>query len=262
MDHVRTRTSLEGRLRARGTVASALLALVATGAPVQAAITPLSSQLTASSAADLDPVALDPVPDEDSDGTPDGQLQSPEVSTSQGDSLPPNLSELVTASASVIYTGNDLVTVSMSGSRSGTDDSLGAPGGYFASKANFDLAFQNLDVGSITVDWDVTFERPSMGTFTPFGIVVRRGGIVDSRGPEVPFDALSGSFSGSETFDLTETSNAFYDLELVFYLVRNTTNLLQLESWDATFTVSTPPMSITPVPEPSAPLATLAGVGT
>lgn len=236
----------------------ALLSLVGTTSPARADITPLSSQLTASSAADVDPVGTS-VPDEDSDGTPDGQLQSLSVSTFQSDSTPPDLSEAVTAHASVVYTGDDLLTVKIFGARSGTDDTLGSPGGSFASQTGFDLSFQNLAVGSITVDWVLTFDRPNTGTFTPFGIVVRRGGIIDSRGPSVPFDAMSGMVSGSETFDLNETTLAFYDLELDFSMVGSTTNVADPESWDATFTVSTPPMTIVPVPEASAPFATVVG---
>jgi hypothetical protein len=239
----------------------ALLSLVTTS-PARADITPLSSQLTASSAADVEPLDAGNVPDADSDGTPDGQLKGLSVSTFQSDSTPPDLSEAVTTHASVVYTGDDLLTVNMFGARSGTDDTLGEPGGSYASRTGFDLSFQNLAVGSITVDWVLTFDRPNTGTFTPFGIVVRRGGIIDSRGPSVPFDAMSGMASGSETFDLNETNLAFYDLELELYMVGGASNLADPESWDATFTVHTPPMTIVPVPEPSAPVTTAIGLAT
>jgi hypothetical protein len=263
MAKVRARRSdIDCVFRALGRAAAlALLSLGGTAVPARAEITPLSSQLTASSLADVEPLSGASVPDTDSDGTPDGQLRSLSVSTLQSDSAP-DLAEAVTATASVVYTGDDLLTVEVFGGRSGTDSTIGSPGGNYDSETGFDLSFQNLAVGTITVDWVLTFDRPGTGTFTPFGIVVRRGGIIDSRGPSVPFDAQSGIVSGSETFDLTATNLAFYDLEIDFAMIGATSNLAEPESWDATFTVHTPPMTITPVPEPSAPVATAVGLAT
>lgn len=260
MDHARARRNEIGGLpRALGRAAVwAMLSLGWTALPVRADIVPLSSDLTASSAADVDPSTGTNVPDADADGTPDGQLVGLGVSTFQSDSALPDLSEDVTTTSSVVYTGNDLLTVEMFGARSGTG--AGSPGSDYASHAAFDLSFQNLAASSITVDWMVSFERNTTGTHAPFGIVVRRGGIIDSRSPSVPFAALSGVESGSETFDLTETNLAFYDLELDFGMVGSTTNLADGEHWNATFTAHTPPMTITPVPEPSAPLTTLVGL--
>jgi hypothetical protein len=225
--------------------------------PVHADVTPLSSQLDASSVADVDPGTGSSVPDEDSDGTPDGNLHGLSVSTFQSDSAVPDLLEEVTATSSVVYSGNDLLTVEMFGARSGTGVSAGSDCG---SSAHFDLFFQNLAVGSITVNWTITFERQTAPAPTPFGITVRRGGIVDSRSPSVPLMDLSGVASGSETFDLNETSQAFYDLDLDFVMAGSTSHPADPESWNATFTVHTPPMTITPVPEPSRPALALVGL--
>lgn len=77
------------------------------------------------------------VPDEDSDGTPDGNLHGLSVSTFQSDSAMPGLLEEVTATSSVVYTGNDLLTVEMFGARSGSGVSAGSD---YGSRAHFDLA--------------------------------------------------------------------------------------------------------------------------
>lgn len=103
-----------------------LLALVL--APrMEAAITPTSSSLSATSLADVDP--LNQVADTDTDGTPDGILTDLSVTTFSMDALPPDLSEVVTTIASVAYSGNNTITVHIFGSRSGTDSTLGSPGG-------------------------------------------------------------------------------------------------------------------------------------
>ena len=260
MDDPRARPSkIDGMPRALGRAAVwVLLGLVGTALPVRADILPLSSDLTASSVADVDPSTGTSTRDTDADGTPDGQLQGLSVSTLQSDSALPDLSEDVTTTASVVYTGNDLLTVEMLGARSGS----GVPASFssYGSSAGFDLSFQNLDVGSITVDWMLTFERTTTGTNAPFGIVVRRGGIIDSRSPSIPFADLSGVASGSETFDLDQTNLAFYDLELDFHMAGSTNHPADPESWNATFTVHTPPLTITPVPEPAAPVLTAVGL--
>jgi len=219
--------------------------------PARADITPLSSQLTASSVADVDPDVTPNTPDSDADGTPDGNLRPMSVSTSQTDLVLPDLSELVTASASVTYSGNDALTVQMVGTRSGTDATFGSPGGEYSSKAHYGLSFQNLAVGEITVDWSVSFERNTTGTFTPLGVIVRRGGIVVSDGPTVAFADQAGIVAGSKTFALDQTNLAFYSLEIDLSMVGRTTYLAPPESWSATFVVRTPPMTITPVPEPT-----------
>lgn len=220
-----------------------------TALQAKADITPLSSRLTASSIADVDPLNPD-APDSDADSTPDGHLRPMSVSTSQAE-VGSGLSELVTASASVTYTGNDTLTVQMVGARSGTDATFGPPGGEYSSKARYGLSFENLTVGEITVDWSVAFVRTTTGTFTPLGVVVRRGGIIVSGGPTAVFADRSGIIAGSQTFALDQTILAFYDLEIELSMVGNTSNLAPPESWQATFVVRTPPMTITPVPEPA-----------
>lgn len=238
---------------ARGLSRASLLAVALicwTALPVRADITPLSSAMTASSVADVDPDANPDIPDSSADSTPDGNLRPMSVSTSQSD-FSANLSELVTATASVTYAGNDSLTVQMAGARSGTDSTLGSPGGEYRSKAHYELSFQNLSVSALTVDWNVAFDRYSTGTFTPLSVVVRRGGIIVSDGPRVGFADKSGMVSGSKTFALDQTILAFYTLEIDLSMLGRTTDVSLPESWAATFTVHTPPMTITPVPEPA-----------
>jgi hypothetical protein len=220
---------------------------------VEAAITPTSSSLSATSLADVEPLGQADV--NDTDGTPDGSLTDLNVTTVSMDAVPPDLSEHVATSASVDYSGNNTITVHMVGSRSGTDPNLGAPGGSFKSIAAYRLPFQNLDAGTtLSVAWNLNWVRPSEGTTSPHGIALRRGFDLDSRGLFIPFAALQGPASGMETFQLTATGGGFFDLytlEIDLFMVGMTTNLAAAESWDATFVITTPP--ITTIPEPGLP---------
>ena len=226
-----------------GTVA--LFAALALAPMLEADITPSSSSLSATSLADVEPLDLDPVTG--TDGTPDGLLRDLSVLAIANDGSPPDLSEFVATSASVAYSGNNTITVQMDGARSGTDSTLGAPGGSYESIAEFRLPFENLDAGtSVTVAWQLDWERPSEGVTSPHGIALRRGFDLDSRGLFIPFDALEGSASGMETFELTATGGGFsslYTLEIDLYMVGMTTDLAQAESWDATFVITTPPIT-------------------
>lgn len=125
-------------------------------------------------------------------------------------------------------------------------------GGSYESDAAYRLPFENLDAGTtLTVAWQLDWVRPSTGTTSPHGIALRRGFDLDSRGLSIPFGVLEGSASGLETFDLTATGGGFfnaYTLELDFSMVGATTHLVPAESWDATFVITTPP--ITTIPEP------------
>jgi hypothetical protein len=228
----------------------ALLVALALAPLVEAAITPTSSSLSARSLADVEP--LDKTAVTDTDGTPDGSLTDLSVTTVSMDAVPPDLSENVATSASVIYSGNNTITVHMVGSRNGTDPSLGAPGGSFESVAAYRLPFENLDAGTtLTVAWHLDWTRPSEGTTSPHGIALRRGFDLDSRGLFIPFAALQGSSSGMETFELTGTGSGFFDLytlEIDLRMVGMTSNVAAAESWDATFVITTPP--ITTIPEP------------
>jgi hypothetical protein len=201
--------------------------------------------------ADVEPLDQDDVTD--TDGTSDGLLTDLSVTTIAMDAIPPDLSELVTTSASVTYSGNNTITVHMHGSRSGTDSNLGAPGGSYESIAAYRLPFENLDAGTtLTVAWQLDWVRPSEGVTSPHGIALRRGFDLDSRGLSIPFDALQGSASGMETFELTATGGGFFDrytLELDLFMVGMTTDLAPAESWDATFVITTPP--ITTILEPN-----------
>jgi hypothetical protein len=247
----------------RSVYAFALLILSCIATSSQADITPLSSKLKASSVADVDPDTVPNVPDAKEDSTPDGHLRSLGVATGVHDAVPPDLTEFVSTTASVRYVGNDTAIITFIGGRSGSDPTLGPPGGEFASVASFDLAFQNLAAGTLNVDWVLGFTRPNTGTFTPLGIGLQRGAFFDSRGPSVPFDAKSASdMRGTESFTLDRTGIAgLYTLELDLSMVGRTTDLNQLENWNVTFTVHTPAMTITPVPEPSIPAALVLGVG-
>jgi hypothetical protein len=233
-----------------GSGAVVLLAALGLVSTVEAAITPTSSSLSATSLADVEPLDQNDVTD--TDGTPDGLLRDLSVTTVATDSVPPDLSELVMANASVVYSGNNTITVQMHGSRSGTDPNLGAPGGAFESVVAFRLPFENLDAGTtLSVAWQLDFERPSEGTTSPHGIALRRGFDLDSRGLFIPFGALEGMASSMETFDLTATGGGFFDLytlEIDFSMVGMTTNLVPSERWDATFVITTPP--ITTIGEP------------
>jgi hypothetical protein len=129
---------------------------------------------------------------------------------------------------------------------------MGAPGGAFESVAAYRLPFENLDAGTtITVAWQLDWARPSQGITSPHGIALRRGFDLDSRGLFIPFGVFEGSASGMETFELTATGGGFfnlYTLELDYSMVGMTTNLVPAESWDATFVITTPP--ITTISEP------------
>lgn len=229
-------------------IAVALIATLTLVTSAGAAITPTSSSLSATSLADVDP--LDQVADTDTDGTPDGNLTDLSVTTVSTDALPPDLSQLVNTSASVAYSGNNTITVQMHGSRSGTDSGLGPPGGSYESTAAYRLPFENLDAGTtLTVAWNLNWVRPSEGITSPHGIALRRGFDLDSRGLFIPFSVLEGSTSGMETFDLTATGGGFFDtytLEIDLYMVGLTTDLVPGESWDATFVITTPPITTPP----------------
>jgi len=230
--------------------AVALLTALILAPMVEAEITPTSSSLSATSLADVEP--LDQSDVTDTDGTPDGFLTELGVATVSMDAVPPNLSENVATSASVVYSGDHTITVHMVGSRSGTDPTLGAPGGSFKSIAAYRLPFENLAAGTtLTVAWHLDWVRPSEGTTSPHGIALRRGFDLDSRGLFIPFAALQGSTSGMETFQLTGTGGGIldlYTLELDLFMVGMTTNVAVGESWDATFVITTPP--ITTLAEP------------
>lgn len=245
-------------------VRAAALALwlpIAVCSVARADIVPLSSKLTASSAADVDPPTTPLTPDSDLDQTPDGKLRNLSVATRQSDANGP-LSETVTASASVTYAGNTRFTVQMNGARSGTDNSVDEPGGTYQSKARFALSFQNLATDTITVDWALLFSRENTGTFTPFTIGLQHLGKFDARGPQVPFSSQGGTASGTEVFDLTGTGvGGFSTLEFDLVLSGSTSDLAPPENWAATFTVRTPPMTITPVPEAGTAGMFLFGLG-
>ena len=216
----------------------------------RADIVPLSSKLTASSSADVDPPTTPLTPDNDLDQTLDGHLHNLSVTTGQSDTVGV-LSETVAASAAVTYAGNTSFTVQISGARSGTDNSADEPGGSYQSKARFTLSFQNLATDTITVDWTLLFNRQNTGTFTPFTIGLQHLGRFDARGPQVLFSSLSGRASGTEVFNLTGTGvGGFSTLEFDLVLSGSTSDLALPENWTGTFAVRTPPMTITPVPEP------------
>jgi hypothetical protein len=242
--------SVAGSQAVTGSGAVALFVALIFAPLVEADITPTSSSLSATSLADVDPLDKDPV--SDTDGTTDGVLTDLSVTTVSMDAVPPNLSEVVTTSASVTYSGNNMITVAMHGSRTGTDSNLGAPGGAYQSIAAYRLPFENLAAGTtLTVAWDLDWVRPSEGTTSPHGIALGRGFDLDSRGLTIPFNALEGPASGMETFQLTATGSGFFDLytlEIELYMVGASTDLAPAESWDATFVITTPP--ITTIPEP------------
>jgi hypothetical protein len=234
-----------GSRASMGACAVALLAAFAQVTMLEAAITPSSSSLSATSLADVEPLDQDPVTG--SDGTPDGSLTDLSVLAVSTDGSPPGLSEFVATSASATYSGNNTITVEMYGSRTGTDPNLGAPGGSYQSIAAYRLPFENLDAGTtITVAWDLDWVRPSEGTTSPHGIALRRGFDADSRGLAIPFNALEGPASGMETFELTGTGSGLFDLytlEIDLYMVGMTTDLAPAESWDAVFVITTPPIT-------------------
>jgi hypothetical protein len=231
-----------------GAGALALLAALTLLPLVEAAITPTSSSLSATSLADVEP--LDQADVTDTDGTADGILTDLSVMTVSTDAVPPNLSQLVTTNASVTYSGNNTITVQMHGSRSGTDPNLGPPGGSYESLAAYRLPFENLNAGAtLTVAWNLDWVRPSEGVTSPHGIALRHGFDLDSRGLSIPFSALEGNASGMETFDLTATGDGvldLYTLEIDLYMVGLTTDLVPAESWDATFVITTPPITTLP----------------
>jgi hypothetical protein len=140
--------------------ALALVAALALVPFVEAAITPTSSSLSATSLADVD--QLDQADVTDTDGTTNGILTDLSVMTVSMDAVPPNLSQLISTNASVVYSGNNTITVQMHGSRSGTDPNLGPPGGSYESVAAYRLPFENLDAGTtLTVAWNLAWVRPS-----------------------------------------------------------------------------------------------------
>lgn len=231
-------------------------------AAAHADIEPISSSLSVRAVADVDP---DDFPDT---AVTDSRSTGPvfenfTLSALASDGAPPQLFERVVANASVAYFGADTIRVQFTGSREGTDMAIDGPGGQFESFAAYRMRFENLAPGQqITVAWSLNFERDSEGTFAPFGIALRSLLDFDSRGLGVPFDALSGTASGSETFQLASTGfSGVYTLELDLALSGRTTDLNQFESWDVTFVVTTPTMTITPVPEPALPALFLAGLG-
>jgi hypothetical protein len=232
--------------------------LMAPAAP--AAITPSASSISARSVADIDPDDVNS-PDLQSDSTT-GVLRNLNVSTAASDALAPDLFESVATSASVTYAGATSATVHLFGARLGTDSAPGSPGGEYDSRASYRLSFQNLALDTLTVDWTVVFERPNTGTFTPLGIGLSNGANFESIGPSVPFDSGGGSVTGSKKFTLDGTGFAgLYTLELDLAMAGVTTDLAAPERWDATFVLTTPEMTITPVPEPALPLLFLSGLG-
>jgi hypothetical protein len=228
----------------------AMFAALALAPMARADITPSSSRLSATSLGDVEPLDQEPITGTDS--TPDGNLMDLSVLAIATDGTPPGLSQFVATNASVTYSGNNTITVEMHGSRTGTDPNLGAPGGSYQSIVAYRLPFENLNAGTtISVAWDLDWVRPSEGTTSPHGIALRRGFDLDSRGLSIPFGALEGPASGMETFELTATGGGTFDLytlELDFYMVGMTTNVAPAESWDATFVITTPP--ITTLSEP------------
>jgi hypothetical protein len=225
--------------------AAALFVALAIVPIANADITPTSSSLSATSLGDVEPLDLEAVTG--MDGTPDGNLTNLSAAAASTDGTPPGLAMFVATSASVVYTGNNTITVEMSGSRTGTDPNLGPPGGSFESIVAYRLPFQNLAAGTtITVVWSLDWVRPSEGTTSPHGIALRRGFDLDSRGLSIPFATLDGTASGMETFELTATGGGFfnsYTLELDFYMVGSSTNLAAAEQWDAAFVITTPPIT-------------------
>jgi hypothetical protein len=86
-------------------------------------------------------------------------------------------------------------------------------------------------------------------------------GKFDARGPKVLFSSLSDTASGTEVFNLTGTgAGGFSTLEFDLVLSGSTSDLVPPENWAATFTVHTPPMTITPVPEPGTVGLLMAGL--
>ncbi|HEY7090948.1 MAG TPA: hypothetical protein VH518_22820 [Tepidisphaeraceae bacterium] len=223
-------------------------------ASARADITPISSSISSSALADIDPD--DPnVPDLHQDST-SSQLRPMSVSSFDTDVQPVDLSENVASSASVSYIGNDTIIVHMSGARSGTDSAPGAPGGEYASIDAYRMRFQNLTANSsLLVSWVLhIYNRPYEMVTTPIGFGVRDAiQIFHGDSIKVPFDSHSGTnLQGSQTLDLTSTGAlGVYTLELDLFMSGRTTDLAPPESWDATLTITTPPMTITPIPEPA-----------
>lgn len=227
--------------------------------PAHADITPLSSRLTASSLSNIvagTPKAADT--DEDATGS---QLANLSVVTDQYEAQPVDLSQTVTASGSVTYLSDTSFVVQLIGTRSGTDSGPSGISSAYDSRAKFVLEFQNLAAGAITVDWNIPFERDYQGTIAPLGVGLRWSGVLDAVSPTVDFNTGSGTSIGSHTFDLTTTgASGRYWLELELYMAGQTSNLAPPEHWTATFAVTTPRMTITPVPEPTTVVMLSAGL--
>lgn len=221
----------------------------------RANITPLSSSIRASALADVDPDQPN-VPDLHQDSTPDGHLRPMSVNSFDFETQPIDLSESVATSASVSYIGDNTIIVRMAGARSGTDSSPGGAGGEYASVAAYRLRFQNLTANSsLTVSYLLnSYDRPYEQVTTPIGFGVRDAfQVFHGDSVRVPFDSHSGSgLQGSQTLDLASTGFlGMYTLELDLSMVGRTSDLAPPENWDIIMTITTPPMTITPVPEPA-----------
>ena len=237
---------------------SLLLCLACTATLSRADITPQTSSINSSSLADVDPDEQPNTPDVHSDST-GSQLRSMNVSSFDFELQPIDLSETVTGAASASYVGNTTIIVHMSGSRSGTDAAPGAPGGEYASVDAYRFKFQNLTANSsLLVSYVLhTYNRSYEQVTTPIGFGVRDAlQVFHGDSIKVPFDSHSGTnVQGSQSLDLTNTGAlGVYQLELDLSMVGRTTDLAPPENWDVTFTITTPPMTITPIPEPAAAL--------
>ncbi len=201
----------------------------------------VSATLTAAAAARVDP-HLAEVTDDDMDAAAPGTLADLSVAASAADSGGA-LSEVVSASGTVTVEAPDRLAVHIVGTRSGTDNGMGSPGGGFRAKAAFDLTFDALADGMITVDLSFLFDRPGTGVFTPLGVSLTRGGSVDGRGPTVPYDLLSGMGGSTEMF--TVAAGGRYTLRVEIAMNGETSDLAPGESWDATFVVRAPFVPVT-----------------
>lgn len=225
---------------ARARAACAVLLLAASASLARADLEYASSGLHALASAQVEgnEQGLEDVED---DVPAPGELRDLEVSAAATDTLGNDVQFDVFADGSVRYASADTFVVHIVGLRRGSDTTIGSPGGFYEIRLSYTLSFRALADGEITVDEHFVFVRNNTGTFTPLGVALQSGGVSDSRGPDVAFNERSGTGGGRETFAVS--AGRFYTFRIDLSMNGYGSDARQGESWDATFTVQTPPLT-------------------